>query len=29
MPVPAGKYRCYDGLLYALGKQHCSGEFRA
>ena len=28
MPVPDGKYRNYDGLLYMLGMLHCSGEFR-
>jgi oligosaccharide reducing-end xylanase len=28
-PVPTGKYRYYDGLLYMLGMLHCSGEFRA
>jgi oligosaccharide reducing-end xylanase len=27
-PVPVGKYRYYDGLLYMLGMLHCSGEFR-
>jgi oligosaccharide reducing-end xylanase len=27
-PIPYGKYRYYDGLLYMLGMLHCSGEFR-
>ncbi|MFO1486839.1 MAG: glycosyl hydrolase family 8 [Verrucomicrobiota bacterium] len=27
-PVPAGKYRYYDGLLHMLGMLHCGGEFR-
>jgi oligosaccharide reducing-end xylanase len=28
LPVPSGKYRYYDGLLYLLGMLHCGGEFR-
>jgi oligosaccharide reducing-end xylanase len=28
MPVPAGQYRYYDGLLYMLAMLHCSGQFR-
>ncbi len=27
-PVPSGKYRYYDGLLYMMGLLHCGGEFR-
>jgi oligosaccharide reducing-end xylanase len=27
-PVPSGRYRYYDGMLYLLGLLHCSGEFR-
>lgn len=27
-PVPAGKYRYYDGMLYMLGMLHCGGEFK-
>jgi oligosaccharide reducing-end xylanase len=27
-PVPAGKWRYYDGMLYLLAMLHCSGEFR-
>jgi oligosaccharide reducing-end xylanase len=27
-PIPAGRHRYYDGLLYLLGLLHCSGEFR-
>jgi len=27
-PIPAGKWRYYDGLLYLMGLLHCSGEFR-
>ncbi|MGD0252208.1 MAG: glycosyl hydrolase family 8 [Verrucomicrobiota bacterium] len=27
-PIPAGRQRYYDGLLYLLGLLHCSGEFR-
>jgi len=27
-PIPAGKWRYYDGLLYMMGLLHCSGEFR-
>jgi oligosaccharide reducing-end xylanase len=27
-PVPTGRYRYYDGMLYLLGMLHCSGEFR-
>ena len=28
MPVPTGKYRYYDSMLYLLGMLHCSGRFR-
>jgi len=28
-PVPAGRYRYYDGLLYMMALLHVSGEFRA
>ncbi len=27
-PVPAGRLRYYDGMLYMLGMLHCSGQFR-
>ena len=27
-PVPTGRYRYYDGMLYMLGMLHCSGQFR-
>jgi oligosaccharide reducing-end xylanase len=27
-PVPTGKYRYYDSMLYLLGMLHCSGRFR-
>lgn len=27
-PVPTGRYRYYDGMLYLLGWLHCAGEFR-
>lgn len=27
-PIPSGRYRYYDGLLYLLGLLHCGGEFR-
>jgi oligosaccharide reducing-end xylanase len=28
MPLPTGKYRYYDSMLYLLGMLHCSGRFR-
>jgi oligosaccharide reducing-end xylanase len=28
-PIPTGRYRYYDGMLYMLALLHCSGEFRA
>ena len=28
IPVPAGRLRYYDGMLYMLGMLHCSGQFR-
>jgi oligosaccharide reducing-end xylanase len=28
MPVPRGRYRYYDGLLYQLGLLQVSGNFR-
>ena len=28
LPVPSGRYRYYDGMLYLLAMLHCSGEFR-
>lgn len=28
LPIPTGKYRYYDGLLYLMSLLHCSGEFR-
>ncbi len=27
-PIPSGKWRYYDGMLYMLGMLHCSGQFR-
>ncbi|MGC3957760.1 MAG: glycosyl hydrolase family 8 [Verrucomicrobiota bacterium] len=27
-PIPSGRYRYYDGMLYLLALLHCSGEFR-
>ncbi len=27
-PVPTGRWRYYDGMLYLLGMLHCSGEFQ-
>ncbi|MCU0788804.1 MAG: glycosyl hydrolase family 8 [Verrucomicrobia bacterium] len=27
-PLPTGRYRYYDGMLYLLALLHCSGEFR-
>ncbi len=27
-PIPTGRYRYYDGMLYMLGTLHCSGQFR-
>jgi oligosaccharide reducing-end xylanase len=27
-PIPNGRYRYYDGMLYLLALLHCSGEFR-
>ena len=27
-PVPTGKYRYYDGMLYMLSLLHVSGDFR-
>jgi endo-1,4-beta-D-glucanase Y len=28
LPLPTGRYRYYDGMLYLLAMLHCSGEFR-
>jgi len=28
LPVPSGRYRYYDGMLYLMALLHCSGEFR-
>ena len=28
VPVPTGKWRYYDGMLYLMGLLHCGGEFR-
>ena len=28
-PVPAGRHRYYDGMLYLMALLHCSGDFRA
>lgn len=27
-PIPTGRYRYYDGMLYLLAMLHCSGEFQ-
>jgi oligosaccharide reducing-end xylanase len=27
-PIPSGRYRYYDGMLYLMGMLHCSGQFR-
>ncbi len=27
-PMPSGRYRYFDGMLYLLGMLHCSGQFR-
>jgi oligosaccharide reducing-end xylanase len=27
-PVPSGRYRYYDGMLYLMGMLHCSGQFK-
>jgi oligosaccharide reducing-end xylanase len=27
-PIPSGRYRYYDGMLYLLGMLNCSGQFR-
>jgi len=27
-PVPSGRYRYYDGMLYMLGLLHVSGNYR-
>lgn len=27
-PVPTGRYRYYDGMLYLMGLLHCGGQFR-
>ena len=27
-PVPTGRWRYYNGMLYLLGMLYCSGEFR-
>lgn len=27
-PIPTGRYRYYDGMLYMMGLLHCSGNFR-
>jgi oligosaccharide reducing-end xylanase len=27
-PIPSGRQRYYDGLLYLMGMLHCSGKFR-
>ncbi len=27
-PIPSGRYRYYDGMLYLMALLHCSGEFR-
>jgi oligosaccharide reducing-end xylanase len=29
VPVPEGRWRYYDGMLYLLALLHCSGEFKA
>jgi oligosaccharide reducing-end xylanase len=28
LPVPAGRFRYYDGMLYLLALLHCGGEFK-
>lgn len=28
IPIPAGQWRYYDGMLYLLAMLHCGGEFR-
>ena len=28
LPIPTGKYRYYDGMLYMLGLMHVSGSFK-
>lgn len=28
-PIPTGRYRYYDGMLYMMGLLHCSGKYRA
>ena len=27
-PIPAGKYRYFDGMLYLMSMMHCAGDFR-
>lgn len=27
-PIPSGRYRYYDGMLYLMSMLHCSGQFR-
>jgi len=27
-PIPTGRYRYYDSMLYMMGTLHCSGQFR-
>jgi oligosaccharide reducing-end xylanase len=27
-PIPSGRYRYFDGMLYMLGMLHCGGQFR-
>lgn len=27
-PIPSGRYRYYDGMLYLMGLLHCSGDFK-
>jgi oligosaccharide reducing-end xylanase len=28
-PIPSGRYRYYDGMLYMFGLLHCSGQYHA
>lgn len=28
-PIPTGRFRYYDGMLYLMGLLHCGGEYRA
>jgi oligosaccharide reducing-end xylanase len=28
-PIPSGRHRYYDGMLYLMALLHCSGEYKA